>query len=502
LSNSVIYWQKSPGITAPPEVISKTFIKSSIIYTVAGTLPMASAVILLPFYIHYLSTEAFGAFSILLALSLLVQIIATFSFDTSVYVHFHEYKNDPKKLSAFISSAFLFIAVAGAGIAVVLILTGDLIAGLVSGHGTLSFYPYGLISVFTGIFQAFFKVYNSLLQTQQKPTLFFRSNLLSFSLIAGGTVAGLYLEPNSLIGPMGARLISAVVCGGWSFFRVAREFGIRLDYALLRSSFSFNFYSFIYQLQQWLMNYFDRILLSFFLPLSDVGVYGFLTSCLVVIEFILNGLYNSFSPKIVGMVIDQKEKGSTTELNRYYNGLTAVSMMLVSGSILTFPLLIEAFVTKPSYQQAIVFIPYAILIYLFKPMRLYLSIPYGILKYTKSLPVIYMVVAALKIMLLALVISHFNIYGVIFTSLLTFWLEMLLLYNNGKKRFKFTFNTYKLLLAPVVLMAIILVAEPVAGIHFPLYTHFVYVAVCLIMLTWIFRNEVRQVIPWKMLKHK
>jgi O-antigen/teichoic acid export membrane protein len=250
------------------------------------------------------------------------------------------------------------------------------------------------------------------------------------------------------------------------------------------------------------MNYFDRFLLYLFIPLSDVGVYGFLMSCLVVIEFILNGLYNSFSPKIVGMVIDQKEKGSTTELNRYYNGLTAVAMILVSGSILVFPVLIETFVTKPSYQQAIVFIPYAILIYLFKPIRLYLGIPYGILKYTKSLPVIYLFVAALKIMLIALVVGRFNIYGVVFTSLLTFWLEMLLLYDNGKKRFKFTFNAYKLLLAPVVLMIIILVAEPIAGIHFPLYTHFLYVVICLVMLTWIFRNEITLVVPWKILRKK
>ena len=79
---------------------------------------MASALILLPFYIQYLSTEVYGALQIYLAFSLLVQILVTFSFDTSVYIHYHEFKNDPKKLSVFISSAFVFMLLIGAVISV------------------------------------------------------------------------------------------------------------------------------------------------------------------------------------------------------------------------------------------------------------------------------------------------------------------------------------------------------------------------------------------------
>jgi O-antigen/teichoic acid export membrane protein len=83
--------------------ISKTFIKSSIIYTVAGALPMASAIILLPFYGNNLPLAVYGELATYIAFSMLVQVLVTYSFDTSVYVYYHEYKNAPEKLSQFLS---------------------------------------------------------------------------------------------------------------------------------------------------------------------------------------------------------------------------------------------------------------------------------------------------------------------------------------------------------------------------------------------------------------
>ena len=76
---------------------------------------MASAIILLPLYIHHLSTELYGALSVYMVFTLLVQIVVTFSFDTSVYIHFQELKGDQKKLSAFMSSAFVFMLMIGSG---------------------------------------------------------------------------------------------------------------------------------------------------------------------------------------------------------------------------------------------------------------------------------------------------------------------------------------------------------------------------------------------------
>lgn len=463
----------------------------------AGTLPVASAIILLPFYIYYLSADDFGAFSIFLAFTILIQILNTFSYDATLYIHYHEYKDDISRLSAYVGSVLWFVACNAVLLLLFFFLLGEYIADLIFSGKSLSFYPYGYVCLLTGIFQSVFKIHNNLLQTRQKPEIFFWSNLLSFSLIAGLTVAGLKLYPDSLAGPLGGRLVAAALTGAWAYARMVREFGLRFNYALLRSSFSFNFYTFIYQLQQWIMNYFDRVLLAFYLPLSQVGVYSFAVQCMLAIEFIVNGLFSSFYPKVVSRVMAQDTKAATPEVNRYYYGLTAVVLLLVSGSILVFPLLLQWFVNKSEYLLSLPFIPFIGLLYIFKALRLYFSVPYGILKYTKPLPVIYLMVSGVKVAGMFLLVGPMDIYGVILAGLLSLWLEIALLYHWGKQKYFYVYNAFKLIWLPVALTVLIAVAEPLWSDSYPVLVHACYVAACLIMLFWVYRNEVRFLNPAK-----
>src|SRR5688572_18308072 len=136
--------------------ISKGFLKTSAIYTLAGMLPMASAFLLLPFYLNpeYSSSTDYGALSIYLSFSLLIQILTTYSFDTSLYVHYHEFKHDSRKLAAFVSSAFVLMLMIGAGVAVILLLIGDIAFSRFMSDKTISFFPFGILAAFSGIFQA------------------------------------------------------------------------------------------------------------------------------------------------------------------------------------------------------------------------------------------------------------------------------------------------------------------------------------------------------------
>jgi O-antigen/teichoic acid export membrane protein len=479
--------------------ISKGFIKSSLIYTLAGALPMASAIILLPFYIHYLSTDLYGELSVYLVFSLLVQILVTFSFDTSVYIHFHEFKEDRQKLSAFISAAFIFMLLIGAGVGIILTVTGDALFKVLDKQH-ISFYPYGLASVGAGIFQSVFKVHSSLLQSRERPDIFLWSNTLSFVLIAVFTIAGLKLFPNTLTGPVTGRLLASAIMGAWALGRIFREFGFHTDFTWLRSSLSFNIYTFVYQVLQWVINYFDRILMLFYLLLPDVGVYDFAVKCLVAIELLMNGLHNSFYPKVVSNIMSQTDKGSTPEINRYYHGLTAVVMLMICGSILVFPWAIDTFVHRSDYREVIPYIPYLAMIYIFRAMRLYFAVPYGILKYVKPMPVIYSAVSALKIVLTIVLISEFRIYGVIAASLASAVAEIILLRLNLRGKFHFRFNVFKIVLAPLLLFLLILVLEPVFGETDPVILHSFYMLFCLGILGWVYRNEVKLIDPRKLIK--
>lgn len=476
-------------------MISKSFIKRGFIYTVAGALPLMSAVILLPFYLAWLPAEVYGGLSLYLAFSLFIQVLVSYSFDTSIYIHYHEFRSDPSKLGGFIVAVFAFILGAGLLCALLFLALGNLIFGLGFTDSRMAFFPYGMMSVGTGIFQAIFKVYTYLLQSREKPGTFLWANLIYFALIAGLTIGGLHFSPATLDGPVGGRLIAGGVLSVWVLWSVWREFGFRPDLRLLRTTFGFNNYSFIYQLLQWVINYTDRFVLVLFLPLSAVGIYDLAVKCLLVIELLLNGAHSSFYPRVVSEVMQQENKSTSLVINRYYHGLTAMVMLLATAAILILPLAADLLPADSDYRTIIPWFPLVTLVYLLKPMRTYFGMPYGILKLTRPLPIYYLMVSAVKLVLMFLLIEPMGISGVVMAGLAAGVAEILLLKQGLHDRFVFRFNRFKIVVAPILLLLLVAVAEPLLGDTRPLIAHGLYLLFAFGLLLFIYRSELRPLLP-------
>lgn len=483
--------------------ISRSFIKGSIIYTAIGALPMASALLLVPFYMVNLSTADFGALSIYMAFSLLVQLVVTYSFDTSLYVHYHEFKNDRPKLSAFVSSAFVLMLLIGVGVSVIILPAGSSVLSVVFSHRDIAFFPNGWLALGGGIFQAIFKVHSNLLQSREKPETFFWANLLLFTAIVVFTITGLNIFPESLLGPLGGRALALLFASAWVLFRIFREFGFHFDTKLLGTSFSFNFYSFIYQIQQWIVNYFDRILMVFYLPLASVGVYDFAIRCLVGIELVMNGLHSAFIPKVMKLVTPLETKSTSLEINRYYNGFIAVIMIVVCAAIWIVPVGIDwlsTYLGRPDYKLSMSIVPYIAVLYIGRSVRLYFSLPYLILKQAKPLPVIYGVVSIVKIGGIVLLVNDLGVASVIISSAASMIIEIILLYSFSKHRFDFRFNTYKILVAPFALLVVIVMAELMLFYNYEGLRHFAYCILCVVVLSFVYRMELKNLKLFNMTK--
>jgi O-antigen/teichoic acid export membrane protein len=459
-------------------------------------LPMASAVILLPFYLNYLPLHQYGQLAFYLAFSMFVQIVATYSFDSSLYIYYHDLKNDRDKLAILVSSAYVFMGILGTALLGVLTLSGTLLFELISTDKGLSFFPYGFLSVVTATFQAFFKVHSSLLQTREKPGTFFWANLTSFSLIAALSIGGLILYPEELIGPIGGRALAAIISGVWALFRIFNAFGFHFDFPFLKTTFRINNSSFIYQVQQWFINYFDRILIMVYLTMEDVGAYDFVWKCLLVIELIIGGLYNSFYPKVISTLAEQESKTATPAINRYYHGLTAAIMLMVSGAIFILPLLQYMGLMKPEYENSLRYVPYMGVIYLIRGMRFYFALPYGALKYTRPLPVIYLLISVVKIAVMLLFIRRHGVMAVIVASLISGILEVFFLRYQIRNRFNFQYNPWKIIVAPLLLGGIIVLTENTLTINKDLL-HGINFILSLVILLWIYRKEMRLILARK-----
>jgi O-antigen/teichoic acid export membrane protein len=212
------------------------------------------------------------------------------------------------------------------------------------------------------------------------------------------------------------------------------------------------------------------------------------------IEFVLTGFYNSFFPKVLSITAHQTEKKTTVEINRYYNGLTAVTILLVPFCIFVMPLALDLLVrifNKPDYLEVINWIPYIAITYLLRSIRFYVAMPYGVTKYSKPLPLFYIVILAVKICGMILLVPGYGIHGVIMSTWISYGVEVLILYFGIKNRFIMRFNTFKLLVAPIALAVVIGIAEPILGKTFPFLLHLGYVSVAGFLLLWAYRNEVK-----------
>ncbi|HYC86188.1 MAG TPA: polysaccharide biosynthesis C-terminal domain-containing protein, partial [Chryseosolibacter sp.] len=156
--------------------------------------------------------------------------------------------------------------------------------------------------------------------------------------------------------------------------------------------------------------------------------------------------------------------------------------------------------SKPDYKASVAYFPYIAIIYIFRALRLFYAAPYSALKFTRPLPLTYIVVSGIKIALTVALVTKFGIYGVIASSLVSGAVEIVLLRHNLRNKFTFRYNAYKILVAPMLLFLLVIGLEPLIGNQFPLLLHLFYVVVCGGLLWWVYRHEIRLVDPFNLVR--
>jgi O-antigen/teichoic acid export membrane protein len=135
--------------------------------------------------------------------------------------------------------------------ALVLSLTGSLIFHLVFADRNISFYPYGLHLCGSGVFQALFRVHSTLLQSREKPEVFFWFECaFPFPWVAICIIVGLEIYPNSLAGPI-IEACGIHYSGGVGLIKNLQRVRLSLGFRLVNVVPQLQHYNFIYQLQQW-----------------------------------------------------------------------------------------------------------------------------------------------------------------------------------------------------------------------------------------------------------
>jgi O-antigen/teichoic acid export membrane protein len=436
-------------------VISKKFFAHSLIYTIVGALPLATPILLLPLYTAVLYEGQVGEIALYTAFGFVIQVIANFSLDGSVRTFYLDYQNHEKQLKEYISTVYLMLIGIG-GISLIMFSVLGELSFMSILH--LPFFPFGFLSLLSGILNSFFKTYTGLLITQQRAVRFFYINIGQFLLTILFIGGGLYLFPHTLWGPIAGRFGAVFILFLITLTFFIQEYGIRFRYIYLHKMWKFCINMTLYSISAWILLYLDRYILNHYLDTGKVGIYDFATKCVAPIELLVIGLCNAIMPKVYQAWKTQDITHTNTEINRYFNVMTFVTLFSIALAMVLLPILIPFVVKKQVFYQSFEYIPYLATSYVFLPL---LSIFYYTLLYLKRTDIMnyyFAFCAVLQIILNPVMISKYGVHGAIATVIIMKFLMMATFYWGSKKYFQFYFNWVKLFYLPLLFLFIVIIA--------------------------------------------
>lgn len=439
-------------------MISNRFIKSSFLVTIGNALPLLSGIALLPFYINILSADQFAELAIYISISLLAQLFFGFGLEAYMSIAPIKFKEENSILQKGISSLFTFTIILGCFLILLAFFSGNYIFKQIFDTN-IEFFPFGFLSIITAFFNNFFKLHNNLLLSQQKIKEYFLANVINFVATLSISLIGLFIYQNSLWGPILGRFLSGIIIFVLSFIGFIRHYNFKLQFNFLKKGLEFSVPMLVFFIFNWAMNYYDRIIIENNMPLADLAVYDFATKCSLPLEFLQNGLFAAITPLIYKIWREQNLNESTPEVNRYFNGYSAIFLILIPLSCLFIPLLVPLVIHKTIYFESFKYIGIIAVGYCFKA---YYFMYYVVVLYhnkTKVMPVVYLILATIQITLMLISTSYFGIMGIILSTLFVKMIQPIVMSFFVKGLFIFNFNKLKIIYLPLIFMVVVLISQ-------------------------------------------
>ncbi len=441
-------------------MIKKDFFKSSLVYTISAGLSTAASFLLLPFYTntHLLTVSDFGALSLYLGLSLLVQLVTSFGLDYYVVVSYHELSDKPAELKSKVASLNGYLIVAGLIITLSFLLGGNFIIDKFIPNANPASFRYVMMSVFTGIFNAHFRFYNNLLIQQARPQTYFWSNLLNFVTTVLFSLGILKMFPLTLEGPMWGRFLSCLCIFIMSFSDVTYNFGIAFQRKFLKSAWLFCAPLMVTTVFQWVLSYSDRYIIKPLLFNGEVAIFDLAVRFTMLLSLVLDSLTTAITPKIFGLMKSGGENAAA-EINKYYSGINMVALVLIPLNILILPLILPLFIKDPKYLTAFLYFGIICAGLITRTIQNLFLFPVFYLKKTSIFIPINGISAVVQVVLGYFMVKYFKLYGAAFTLNIVKLVMLVLYFIWCRDLLNPKINKQKIVLLPIIVLFVISFAE-------------------------------------------
>jgi O-antigen/teichoic acid export membrane protein len=471
-------------------MISKSFLKSSLIFTVGGALPMLASIILLPFYTNYLTDVQYTQVSFYIGISLLFQVLFSYSIESYFGIEYTKLSGDRGKQKNFIGTVSILLLLIGVGLLLLSLLLGPVLFPKIYNSGYhMEFWPYGFYSVLTAFFNSYFKAASVSMIYMKKAGLFLFSNIINFLFTIIISAGGLFLFPGSIVGPMYGRLLSGVIIFVMAHVIFIKNGNFVFDKSFMKEINRFCAPYLVFALSAWVLSQFDRLILQKYIQTIDLNAYDLILKCFFGIEFLQNSLSAVIFPKLYEIWNKNKDHKTTKESNRYFNVFTVINIIQLILFCIFIPLIYKIFINKPGFYRAEAYIGLLCAGYALRGiLNFYLST----ILFTKKITVLLQIFgfsALIQVASTWVAVRYFGLMGAIYAGIATKILQVIFSVLFTRNVFHYEFNYFKIIVIPFLFIVINIVQYTT----FPAYNIWLYMAQLAlfgIIFSLVFRKEI------------
>jgi O-antigen/teichoic acid export membrane protein len=383
------------------------FFKSIFNFGLGNVLAQVIGFLLIPLYTRYLTPEDYGILEVTTSFSLVLTTLCWMGLPGSVSRNYFDVKDNPEQLNILISTIYIsllgFSIFYGLVSSILIINLNEII------FKGVPFFPFLLISIFSGILMGPSNLMNKLIISRQQSKLSAFTNVVFTFLGLITALVGVVFLKFGLLGIFLSQLLSASLNFGYSLYYLRPNLRLIFDFSVFNNNLKVGSGILLHHLMINFSPFITKYFLATFVTISSLGLFGISLRFIQPLELFFVALTPTYQP--IYYRLRAKNSATSVEVLSYIKMILFISIILVSfvSNILMdlIPVLFEK-----QYHDAAQFIPILSLSLIGKIFYLIFVSELFYQNKTKVVPIITTVGLIMNVVLSLLLINLIGLKGI------------------------------------------------------------------------------------------
>ncbi|RBP58085.1 O-antigen/teichoic acid export membrane protein [Alkalibaculum bacchi] len=390
------------------------FIKNSSLYLLTTIILNASSFLLLPYYTRLISPDEFGNIYLMQTISTILGMIASIQIQTSITRYYYDYKENTQKLKNMYSSIICYT-----------FLQSTIIYGFVFYMNSkifwfleIEFFPYMAFFLISSYLLIFYNLVLSLLYVEEKARVISIISILAGIISIILTIILVNKFDDKIYGFALSKLLSAIFYFILFIYFSKDYFTIKFRMTDIKEYITFSLQRLPTGFSSWLVTFADRFMVYGYIGAYENGLYSTGYKMGQIPDLIYNAINQAYVPYVFNNYTNQNDKNNT-KLIEIANYMFTLFIFVIFILIVFSKELI--FILDRRYKDSLGIMIIILMAYGLNGIKLIFHCPMDyVKKYGKIKSIIWMSSAVINVILNAILIPKFGVYGAAIATLISY----------------------------------------------------------------------------------